>query len=65
MLADCPAIILEMEEDRLMKMMLWSRKETLKGEVTEIKTEQFFPANKKKEKTEEFSRFYYFWKRRY
>jgi hypothetical protein len=29
MLADCPAIILEMEEDRLMKMMLVSRKENL------------------------------------
>jgi hypothetical protein len=35
-------------------------KRLFEGEVTEIKTEQFFPASKKKEKTEEFSRFYYF-----
>jgi hypothetical protein len=56
MLADCPAIILEMEEDRLMKMSLVkSKRETLllKGSYRDQNSAPFL-ANKKDKKRKNF-----------
>jgi hypothetical protein len=45
MLADCPAIILEMEEDRLMKMMLVKSKRDsfIEGKLQRSKQNSSFP----------------------